>query len=291
MIDAGLILEGGGMRGVFTAGVLQYFMEQKLQLSYVIGVSAGACNAVDYVSNQPLRSRQCMIDCLKDDPYVGMKVMLKKHTIFDMDKLFDEFPNQRYPFDYRTYFRSAQNCMLVATDCENGQAVYLKEGSSRQRLMKCCRASSSLPLAASPVEIDGHFYLDGGLSDSVPIRKALRDGVKKNVVILTRNPGYRKKVNRQYNRVIRTVYKNYPYLVRTILRRPYKYNKTMELIERLEQKGHIFVLRPQLPMIRSTESHVEKLQQIYDHGYEYAKEQFPRLLQYLGVSEGDLHNG
>ena len=266
------------MRGVFTGGVLQYFME----FPYVIGVSAGACNAVDYVSEQPIRSRQCMVDCMKENSYLGMKVLLKKRNVFDMDKLFEEFPNKLYPFDYDCYFQSGKTCYLTATNCLTGKAAYLSEKADRKRLMQICRASSSLPLFSKMVTVDGVPMLDGGLSDSVPIRKALRDGIKKNVVILTRNKGYRKKVNRRYNQVIRTLYRNYPELVRTIIRRPYKYNKTMELLERLERQGHVFVIRPQLPVIKSTESDMETLQRFYDHGYAYAEEIYPEVLKYLG---------
>ncbi len=285
MIDAGLILEGGGTRGVFTAGVLQYFMEQGLDLSYVIGVSAGACNAADYVSGQPLRSRQCMIDCLDKNSYIGLKILVKKKTVFDMDALFDVFPNKLYPFDYNTYFHSGKRCYFAATNCLTGRAEYLSEHRDRKRLMTICRASSSLPLFSKMVNVNGTPMLDGGLSDSVPIRKALRDGYRKNVVILTRNQGYRKKTNRRYNQVIRTVYRNYPNLVRTIIRRPYQYNRTMELIERLERDGRIFVIRPQTPAIHSTERNKETLKAFYSHGYEYAREIYPQLLEYLQVKK------
>ena len=281
---AGLVLEGGGTRGVFTAGVLQYFMEQGLKLPYVIGVSAGACNAVDYVSDQPERSRECMIDCLEKYSYVGMNVLLKKRSVFDMDMMFDEFPNHLYPFDYDTFFGSYQKCILVATDCVTGEAVYLSEKKSKKRLMEICRASCSLPLFGKMTVVDGVPMLDGGLSDSVPIRKALRDGYKKNVLILTRNAGYRKKTNKQYNRMIKAVYHRFPYLVRTIIRRPYKYNKTMELIERLEKEGRIFVIRPQVPVIKSTERDPDVLRSFYEHGYAYGQEVFPKMLKYLGLS-------
>ena len=286
--NAGLILEGGGNRGVFTAGVLQYFMERQLNLPYVIGVSAGACNAVNYVSNQPFRSRECMIDAQQKYPYTGLKQFLKQRTVFNMDLLFDDFPNKLVPFDYQTFFQSDKTCYFVATNCLTGQAEYLEERKSKQRLMAICRASSSLPLMAHMVDVDGTPMLDGGMADSIPICRALRDGYKKNVLILTRPKGYRKKTNSRYNRLVRIAYRNYPKLVRTTLRRPLVYNRTLEFIEHHEEKGHLFVIRPQIPVVRSTETQTDLLQKFYDHGYEYARQIYPDLCKYLNISE-DLH--
>lgn len=163
MSKAGMILEGGGTRGVFTAGVLDYFMEQGLYLPYVIGVSAGACNAVDYVSRQPGRTKMCTIDFLEAGSYVGLKSLIQTHSLFNMDLIFDVFPNRLIPFDYDTYFSSGATCILTATNCLTGRAAYLTEDSSRERLMAICRASSSLPVISQMVKVDGIPMLDGGL--------------------------------------------------------------------------------------------------------------------------------
>ena len=186
MKKAGMVLEGGGTRGVFTAGVLDYFMEQGMYLPYVIGVSAGACNAVDYASHQPGRMKLCTIDFLEAGSYVGLKSLVKTHSLFNMDLIFDIFPNKIIPFDYDTYFSSGMECILTATNALTGKAEYLSEKSDRQRLMTICRASSSLPVVSPIVDVDGIPMVDGGVADSVPIRKALHDGVKKPVIILTR---------------------------------------------------------------------------------------------------------
>ncbi|MCI8598349.1 MAG: patatin family protein, partial [Lachnospiraceae bacterium] len=189
MRKSGLILEGGGTRGVFTAGVLDYFMEQNLYLPYVIGVSAGSCNAVNYVSHQPGRMKLCTIDYLEAGSYVGLKYLVKNHSLFNMDLIFDIFPNKIIPFDYDAYFSSNQTCILTATNCLTGKAAYLSERADRERLMAACRASSSLPIFSPTVEVDGIPMLDGGVADSIPIRKALNDGIKKNIIILTRQEG------------------------------------------------------------------------------------------------------
>ena len=281
MTKSGMILEGGGTRGVFTAGVLDYFMEQGLYLPYVIGVSAGACNAVDYVSKQPGRTRICTIDILEAGSYVGLHSLIKTHSLFNMDMIFDSLPNRIVPFDYDTFFSSGKTCILTATNCLTGKAAYLTESSDRDRLMRICRASSSLPLVSRMVDVDGIPMLDGGVADSVPVRKALRDGVKRNIVILTRNEGYRKPPAKKTLKMARVMYSKYPNLVKAIKYRAYEYNRTMELIEDLESRGHLFVIRPQVPVIKNTEDRVELLTEFYRHGYEYAKDIFEKAAAYV----------
>ncbi|WP_099467637.1 patatin-like phospholipase family protein [Konateibacter massiliensis] len=281
MEQTGLILEGGGTRGVFSAGVLDYFMEQDLYLPYVIGVSAGACNAVNYVAHQHGRTKECMIDYLRDGSYSGLKYLIQKRSLFDMDLIFDVFPNSQIPFDYKTFFASNQTCILTTTDCLTGKAVYLSEKKNKKRLMAACRASSSLPLVAPIVNVDNTPMMDGGMADSVPVKKALKDGCKKVVIILTRNKGYIKKKTPRINRVSRFVYKEYPNLVRAIMKRPDRYNKTMEYIEKLEEAGKVFVIRPEVPVVKQAEANPDVLEQFYLHGYEMAKQIYPKLMEYL----------
>ncbi|KAB1439587.1 patatin-like phospholipase family protein [Candidatus Galacturonibacter soehngenii] len=281
MKQAGLILEGGGTRGVFSAGVLDYFMEQNLYLPYVIGVSAGACNAVNYVAHQHGRSKECMIDYLRDGSYAGLKYLIKKRSLFDMDLIFDVFPNSEIPFDYKTFFESDQTCILTATNCLTGKAEYLSEKKNKKRIMAICRASSSLPLVAPIVMVDDIPMMDGGMSDSIPIRKALKDGCKKAVIILTRNKGYIKKRTPRINKVSQMVYKEYPNLVKAIKRRPDRYNKTIEYIEKLEEAGKIFVIRPEELVVKQAETNPDVLYKFYQHGYEIAKQLYPSLIKYL----------
>lgn len=279
-----MILEGGATRGVFTSGALDYMMEQKLYLSDVIGVSAGACNGVDYVSEQIGRTRDCMIHREKENDYINVRKFVKERSLIDMDLLFDKFPNEIYPFDFDTYFSSDIRCELVVTNCVTGKAEYLSERGDRARLMKICRASSSIPLLSPIVNIDGTPYLDGGLADSVPIQRALEKGNEKIVVILTRNPGYRKKIpSKGMRRVYQSSYKAYPNLVKTIMRRAVVYNRTMELLEELEEKGEIFVLRPQIKTVSRFERDSDTLVNFYRHGYNHMKKQYQNLLAYLGA--------
>lgn len=193
MTEAGLVLEGGATRGVFTSGALDYLMEKDLYFSYVVGVSAGSCNAVDYVSKQIGRTRDCMIHRGKEySYYYGLKDFVKERSLLDMDMIFNKYPNELFPFDFDTYFSNGMTCEIVTTNCLTGNAEYMTEENDSDRLMKICRASSSMPLVCPIVNVDGIPYLDGGLADSIPVKHVQEKGLKKIVLILTRPEGYRK---------------------------------------------------------------------------------------------------
>lgn len=283
MITGTIVLEGGATRGVFTSGVLDYLMEEELYFSHVIGVSAGSCNGVDYVSRQIGRTKKCMIPEKKEYSYYsGVRNAIKEKSILDMDMVFDTFPKKIYPFDFETYFQSDMVCEIVTTNCETGKAEYMTEGEDPDRLMKLCRASSSMPLLSPIVNVDGVPYLDGGLADSVPIRRALKLGNEKIVLVLTRNPGYRKKpISKGTAKLYRRAYKKYPNLVHAAVYRNHVYNKTMELVERLEEEEKIFVIRPLVPTVSRLERDETALTAFYQHGYNLMKRQREALQRYL----------
>ncbi len=283
MEKATIVLEGGATRGVFTAGVLDYLMEQDLYLSHVIGVSAGACNAVDYVSKQIGRTRDCMI--VKDKEYSyynGLRTFIREKSILDMDMLFDKYPKEIFPFDGETYFASDMKCELVTTNCVTGKAEYMADAADAEELFRICRASSSMPLVSPIVNIHGVPYLDGGLADSIPLRRALEIGNEKIVVVLTRNPGYRKDdMKKGMARLYRKAYSKYPNLVKTTIHRNYLYNKEMELVEKLEHEGRIYVIRPLIPAISRLERNYDTLTNFYEHGYYLMKRNYDSLIAYL----------
>lgn len=280
---ATLVLEGGATRGIFTSGALDYLMERDLYFSDVIGVSAGSCNAVDYVSRQPGRTRDCMIPTDKEGKYYyGIRDFVKEKSLMNMDLIFDKYPKELLPFDFETYFNSEINCQIVTTNCLTGKAEYMTEDSDNDRLMKLCRASSSMPLLTPIVNIDNVPYLDGGLADSVPIRRAQQMENEKIVVILTKNQGYRKSVlSPTMQRVYKRAYKSYPSLIRTIFRRSFEYNKTMNYLDQLEKRGEIFILRPQVKPVSRLERNKETLHAFYEHGYKYTERKFDDLMEYL----------
>lgn len=283
MKKATIVLEGGATRGVFTSGALDYLMEMDVYLSHVIGVSAGACNGVDYVSRQPGRTRDCMIHKEKEyDYYYGFTKFIKEKSLLDMDMVFDKYPNEIFPFDFDTYFASDMECEIVTTNCVTGKAEYMKEDKDRERLMKLCRASSSMPLVSPIVNIDGIPYLDGGLADSIPVKRAVELGNEKIVLMLTRNPGYRKKMtSKALANVYRRAYRKYPNLVRTTIRRNFEYNKAMRLVEEMEVEGKIFVLRPLIPTVSRLEKNYDTLMEFYQHGYQLMKKEIGNLKEYL----------
>ena len=279
--EAALVLEGGGTRGVFTAGVLDYLMEQEVKFPYVIGVSAGACNAIDYVSKQIGRTKDCTIIQDRKNRYIGTKDALKKGYLFDMDRLFDEYPNRLFPFDFDTYFASDIQCEVVVTNCLTGEAMYLSEKQDKERLLTICRASSSIPLISPVVDVDGIPCVDGGVADSVPLIHSMKLGHQKNVVVLTRNKGYRKKAPGKSRLLYTAALKKYPNLLNALLNRYRNYNRVMELVEKWEEEGHIFVIRPEVEPVSRTEQNVEKLTEFYDHGYQLMKQRMEEMQAYL----------
>ncbi|MDD2971141.1 MAG: patatin family protein [Lachnospiraceae bacterium] len=281
MINAGLVLEGGALRGVFTAGVLDYLMEQKVAFHYVIGVSAGSCNAVDYVSGQIGRTRDCFIPKDKEERYLSPWNLFKGKALYDMDKVFVEYPDEIYPFDFKAYFASPMRCEIVTTNCLTGKAEYMHEEQERAMLMNICRASSSLPLVSPMVMLHNVPYLDGGLSDSIPIARSIHMGNEKNVVILTRNAKYRKKLSSKTRKLYQRYFREYPELTKTILNRSLMYNKQMDYIDELEEKGKVFVIRPEVKVVSKVEMNSEKLVAFYQHGYDVMNRDMDKLMKYL----------
>lgn len=278
-----VILEGGANRGVFTAGALDFLMEQEYYIPHVIGVSAGACNALDYVSRQIGRTRDCMIVTDEKNRYVNknIKTIVEKKALLDMDMVFERYPYEIFPFDFDTYFASPQTCELVVTNCETGRAEYLDDRENKERLLAIGRSSSSMPIACPMVEIDGNEYVDGGVADSIPIIRSLKTGHRKNVIILTRNFGYRKKEGTRGWELYVAAFRKYPNLVRALVNRAKHYNQVLECIEKWEEEGSVFVIRPEIPAVSRLEKDEEKLREFYQHGYDQMKANFEALQEFL----------
>ena len=283
MTEAGLVLEGGATRGVFTSGALDYLMEKDLYFSYVVGVSAGSCNAVDYVSKQIGRTRDCMIHRGKEySYYYGLKDFVKERSLLDMDMIFNKYPNELFPFDFDTFLNSDMQCEMVVTNCITGKAEYLSEHSSAKRMMDICRASCSMPLATKTVFVDGIPYVDGGVADSIPIIHSLKTGHQRNVIILTRNKGYRKHSSGKQDRLFELAYgKKYPKLVEVLEQRAKVYNKTLYYIDKWEKEGKVFVLRPEIEPVARLERDTQKLENFYQHGYDLMEEKFEEMKWFL----------
>lgn len=267
--QSGLILEGGGMRGVFTCGVLDNFMERGIRFPYTIGVSAGACNGLSYMSEQKGRAKYSNIDLLEKYRYIGIKQLITKGNIMDFDLLFDDFPNKIIPYDYPRYATCKERYEMVTTDCTTGKACYFEEKNDPERIIDIVRASSSLPFVCPIATVDNRPMLDGGIADSIPLLRARQLGYDNNVVVLTRNTGYRKPS--KPTTVPFFMYRQYPALREAIKGRNALYNSQLDLVEALEAKGEITVIRPTQPIVVDRmERDTSKLLDLYNQGYEIA---------------------
>lgn len=266
---SGLILEGGGMRGVFTCGVLDCFMDRDIRFPYTIGVSAGACNGLSYISNQRGRAKFSNIDLLEKYNYIGVKHLIKKGNIMDFDLLFHTFPEEIIPYDYERLANTEQHFEMVTTNCKTGKACYYEEKNNPERVIDIVKASSSLPFVCQITYVDGEPMLDGGIADSIPILRARELGYDKNVVVLTRNRGYRK--SEKDMKVVSLFYKEYPAMQEAIRRRNRIYNEQISMIEKMEDAGEIVVIRPKRPIeVDRMERDTKKLLALYQEGYDLA---------------------
>ena len=273
MNDTGLVLEGGGMRGLYTAGVLEYFAQHDIHFPYIIGVSAGACMAASYLSEQQGRNRTVSIDFVNDKRYLSFSNFIRKGELFGMDFIFDEIPNTIVPLDVERIINGPGEFVIVTTNCDTGEPMYFyKEDYDEKTLGKLLRASSSIPFFADAVEHKGRYMLDGGIVDPLPIIKAESDGYKKNVVVLTKPKGYYKKQSRMSTMIN---YKKHPKVDERMKVRYKHYNERLDYIFEQEKKGNIIVIAPSVdPGVGRTTRSKEKLEKLYELGYKDAAAQF-----------------
>ncbi|EGN56676.1 patatin family protein [Hallella multisaccharivorax DSM 17128] len=267
----GLVLEGGGMRGVFTSGVLDAFMKHGVYFDYIVAVSAGACNGMSYVSHQPRRARLSNIDFLAKYDYIGLRHLVTQGCIFDQRLLYDRFPNELIPFDYDEFFKHSAGFEVVTTNCITGRSEYLTETHDRQRTCDLARASSSLPYVSKVTWIDGRPMLDGGIIDSIPIKRAQETGHAFNVVVTTRNYGFRESGRDRKQPPF--IYRSYPRLRVALSHRIEAYNKQLQMVEDMERDGLITVIRPMNPMeVHRIEKDTVKLEHLYEEGFKLGEE-------------------
>ena len=254
------------MRGVFTSGVLDAFMKYELYFPYVAAVSAGACNGLSYMSRQPRRARYSNIDMLRKYGYISLKHLIERGSIFDPNILYERFPAEIIPFDYKAYADNPAIYEMVTTNCLTGQAEYLSEKQDGRRLTAIAKASSSLPYVAQITKVDGIPMLDGGIVDSIPVLRATGQGHPFNIVVMTRNKGYRS--SEPDVKIPPIIYKEFPRLRVALSHRVEVYNEQLEMVERMERWGEILVIRPQRKMeVGRTCSDVEKLERLYEEGF------------------------
>ena len=265
-----LVLEGGGMRGVFTSGVLDWMIDHDVTFPYLIGVSAGSSNALSYAAHQRGRAKYTFADLQAERHYLGVRNILRYRSIMDMHLLYHELPETLWPYDYEAYRMNSMRVESVAMDCTTGEAVYLEEKESAERIIDIVRASSSLPFVCPIAYVDGRPMLDGGIADSIPLARAFEQGYEHAVVVLTRHRGYRKEEKPPH--LPPFIYKRYPKLLEALRTRGARYNAQIAWVERLEDEGSITVIRPDRPVeVARIERDINKMNALYQHGFEVAE--------------------
>ncbi len=279
--ETGLVLEGGGFRGIFTAAVLDVFLREKLFFNYVLGVSAGAAYGVSYVSRQYERNL-AVNQYVGDKRYCGWRNYFRNGSYFNWDFVYREIPEKLIPFSFETFRSSGVRMRVAVTNCLSGKAEYpYLNDTSNDRFRELLTATSSLPFISRMVEMDGKSYMDGGIADAIPVQQAFKDKMDRVVVILTRQEGYRKKESRA-TAILRVVYRKYPNMVKSFLERADRYNKTLDMLEQLEREGKVFIIRPQSPLkVARMENDPEKLRKVYDEAVLQMENVIPRLKEWL----------
>lgn len=284
--DSALVLEGGSLRALFTTGVLDVMMENDIDYPYVNGVSAGSMCGMNFVSHQIRRTRDVNINFLHDRHYIGLGNLLFHGGIFNFDYLFNVISKKDIPFDWDTFRSSATRYEAVATNCRTGEPEYFEKGVF-PKIEDAASASCSMPILAKMVTLNKDKYLDGGVSMPIAYDRAMSQGYKKIVVVLTREHGYRKKplTARRMNLFARA-YGDYPYLLEKLIHVPDHYNRMQEEMDELEAAGKIFIIRPQGPVrVKRVEQDPAKLEALYQEGRRVMTQQLPALKAYLGFPE------
>lgn len=282
-IKTGLVLEGGAMRGIYTAGVLDVFMDHGITFDGVIGVSAGALHGCSFVSGQKGRSIRYYMKYRSDKHFMSLWNLLRTGDVVGEKFCYHEIPERLDPYDYEAFLKSKTKFYAVCTNVETGKAEYLQITDMRGQV-DIMRASASMPYVSRIVHYKGRKLLDGGCADSIPVEAFRKMGYEKNVVILTRNDGYVKKPENP--KLAKAVYRRYPNFVRTLRRRHLVYNHTIEEIHKLEKEGSIFVIRPSVELtIGRMEKDPEMIHQVYEIGRKDAERQMAELEKWMQDSQ------
>ena len=260
-----LILEGGTLRPIFSAGVMDALLANNITFPYCIGVSAGITNGVSYISKQKGRNLEVVTKYRNDNRYLSYRNFLRCKSIFGLDFVFDEIPNNLIPFDMDTYRKYPGKVLVGVTNAHTGKTEYLN-GKDLDDKATMLRATCAIPLLFPVIKINGKEYYDGGLCDPIPIKKAIADGNTKHLIVLTQPKGYKKELSKKNILVAKLLNKKYPNLKTPLLNRHNHYNETVKFCEQLENEGKVLILRPEYNL-DSFEKDINKLKSSYDHGY------------------------
>ena len=277
----GITMEGGASRTVFSCGVADAFLEEGIMPDYFVGVSAGIAYGVSYLSRQKGRNLTIIKKYMNDKRYMGVRHLLKSRNFYNIPFVFEEIPNKLEAFDFKAFREFPGKVEACVTNIHTGKAEYLEVQRDDEKFQVLV-ASCALPILFQPVKVGKRYYLDGGVSDSIPYKHAMEEGCDKNIVVLTRERGYIKKSERA-GRISIKLYKNYPNIAEDLRTRPQRYNDCMKELLDKEKSGEVFVIAPETTYgIGRTESDPGKLTKLYEEGYRQAMRQMADLKQYLG---------
>ncbi len=280
MYKAGLVLEGGGLKGVYTSGVLDFFLDKGIEFSSCYGVSAGACCLCSFLSKQRGRAYHVSVDYLEDKNYCSIYSLLKTGDLFGAEMCYHRIPDELYPYDYEAYNQYQGTFYSVVTNIETGHAEYIPIKDMREDI-EAIRASASLPLVSRNVSYQGKLFLDGGISDAIPLRRSMEDGNHKNVVVMTKETGYRRKPSNMTT-LIKLRYQKYPKVYELMKNRHIAYNETLDFIMEQVKAGNTFLIQPQKKSdVGRIEKDKGKLQALYEEGYQEASGCYEDLLKFL----------
>lgn len=281
MFDCGLVLEGGGNRGIFTSGVLDAFMENGIEFPYVIGVSAGSCNGTSFLGKNIRRQHDIIINYCNDKRYTSLKSMFKKGEYMNGDWIFGELSYDISPLNQENFENSDAEFCVVVTNAYTGKAEYMYPKSMREYGCPIIRASCSMPLATKGTQIGDCLYFDGGIADSIPLQKAYDDGCKKCIVVMTQDKLFVKQPFKKPG-LIKKSLKKYPNLADAMINRYEMYNAEKRFVEEESIKGNVFTICPPQPLHSSTlEKDTNKLEVIYQLGYQQAIKNLDKIKEFM----------
>ena len=282
ILKGALCLEGGSLRGLFTAGVLDAFLDNELYIEYVNGVSAGSMNGMNYISKQSGRAKRINIKYLHDKRYISYKTMFKSRQIFNFDFLFEEISNNLDPFDWDTFKGMNQKYEVVATDVKTGESRYFDKDNCSD-IVAAVKASASIPIMSKMIDVDKRKYLDGGISTSIAYKRAFELGYDRAIVVLTREDGYRKKpISKINERLYKSYFKPLPNLIEKLMTVPERYNMMQEEMDELANEGKLLIIRPPKKVtVQRIEKNLAKLESLYNEGYEEGLRNIERVKDFI----------
>ena len=286
---AGLVLEGGAFRGVFTSGVIDVLLENGIEFDYVVGVSAGAGNGMGYLSHQEGRSRECIKPHDKKYNYYGISQISRSGQLLNLDRMFYDFPLKEIPYDFEALKNNPTKLELVVSNCETGKAEYHTGRCSKRRYLAFGKASCSIPLLCEPVCVDGQYYLDGSICDSIPIQRALDQGCDRLVVVMTKSV---REMPTDYGKgslgkLMKLRYgKQYPEFYKALCNRTRMYAGQVKLMQQLEAEGKLIVIRPTIAGIGKFEQDDDKIELFYRNGRREAKKHIKEIRRYSKYGAG-----